>query len=75
MKAPLNRAEVTVSFDNQAKQLNSDFKEIEITRTIFRNGDTNYQINQQNVRLKDIHDLFMDSGLSKESFSIISQGS
>lgn len=73
-RAPLNRAEVAITFDNTDHYLNSDYSEITITRTLYRNGDSNYQINGVQVRLKDIHELFMDSGLGRESFSIISQG-
>lgn len=73
-RAPLNRAEVAITFDNTDHYLNSDYSEITITRTLYRNGDSNYQINGVHVRLKDIHELFMDSGLGRESFSIISQG-
>ncbi|WP_407124513.1 chromosome segregation protein SMC [Weissella paramesenteroides] len=73
-RSPLNRAEVAITFDNTDHYLNSDYSEITITRTLYRNGDSNYQINGVHVRLKDIHELFMDSGLGRESFSIISQG-
>ncbi|MGL4534916.1 MAG: chromosome segregation SMC family protein, partial [Weissella cibaria] len=73
-RAPLNRAEVSITFDNTDRYLNSDYSEIRITRALYRNGDSKYQINGTTVRLKDIHELFMDSGLGRESFSIISQG-
>lgn len=73
-RAPLNRAEVSITFDNTDHYLNSEYSEIRITRTLYRNGDSRYQINGTTVRLKDIHELFMDSGLGRESFSIISQG-
>ncbi|SCB87121.1 chromosome segregation protein SMC [Weissella bombi] len=73
-RAPLNRAEVSITFDNTDHYLHSDYSEITITRRLYRNGDSNYQINGVNVRLKDVHELFMDSGLGRESFSIISQG-
>ena len=72
-RAPLNRAEVSITFDNTDRYLNSDYSEIRITRALYRNGDSKYQINGTTVRLKDIHELFMDSGLGRESFSIISQ--
>ena len=51
-----------------------DFSEVSITRRLHRSGDSEYYINKKPCRLKDIVDLFMDSGLGKESFSIISQG-
>ncbi|MBM7617754.1 chromosome segregation protein [Weissella uvarum] len=73
-RAPLNRAEVSIVFDNQDHYLNSEFSEIEIKRTLYRNGESKYQLNGKQVRLKDIQELFMDSGLGHESFSIISQG-
>ncbi|SUP61154.1 Chromosome partition protein Smc [Weissella viridescens] len=54
--------------------MNSNFSEIEIKRLLYRNGDSKYLMNGKQVRLKDIQELFMDSGLGHESFSIISQG-
>lgn len=73
-RAPLNRAVVSITFDNSDHYLASDFTELTITRKLFRDGDSEYLINGQKVRLKDIVDLFIDSGLGRESFSIISQG-
>ncbi len=71
----LNMAEVTLVFDNSSHVLNSDQEEIEVTRRLFRDsGEGEYLINKQNVRLKDIVDLFLDTGLGKDSLSIISQG-
>lgn len=74
LRPPLNRAEVTLVFDNQSKQLKTDATSVEVTRRVFRNGDSDFLINKKDVRLKDIHQLFMDAGLSRDSFSIISQG-
>ena len=73
-RKPLNRALVAVTLDNSDHYLASDFTELTITRKLYRNGDSEYLINDQQVRLKDITDLFIDSGLGRESFSIISQG-
>lgn len=73
-KAPLNRAEVAITFDNTDHYLKSNFTELTITRRLYRDGESVYQINGSNVRLRDVHELFMDSGLGRESFSIISQG-
>lgn len=73
-RAPLNRALVSITFDNSDHYLASDFNELTITRKLFRNGDSEYLLNGNKVRLKDIVDLFIDSGLGRESFSIISQG-
>lgn len=70
----LNRAEVTVVLDNTERHLPLDFNEVSITRRFTRSGESDFYINKQNCRLKDITELFMDSGLGKESFSIISQG-
>ena len=73
-RQPLNRALVSITLDNSDHYLASDFRELTITRKLYRNGDSEYLINGQKVRLKDITDLFIDSGLGRESFSIISQG-
>lgn len=73
-RKPLNRAVVSITFDNSDHYLASDYTELTITRKLYRNGDSEYLINGHNVRLKDITDLFIDSGLGRESFSIISQG-
>lgn len=73
-RKPLNIAEVTVVLDNQDHYLPLDFSEISVTRRLRRTGESDFFINKQSCRLKDIQELFMDSGLGKESFSIISQG-
>lgn len=73
-RKPLNRALVSITLDNSDHYLASDFTELTITRKLYRNGDSEYLLNGQDVRLKDITNLFMDSGLGRESFSIISQG-
>ncbi|MBB1086707.1 chromosome segregation protein SMC [Limosilactobacillus fastidiosus] len=73
-RKPLNRALVSITFDNSDHYLASDFTELTITRKLYRNGDSEYLVNGQEVRLKDITDLFIDSGLGRESFSVISQG-
>lgn len=70
----LNIAEVTVVLDNSDHYLPMDYTEISVTRRFRRTGESDFFINKQACRLKDITDLFMDSGLGKESFSIISQG-
>lgn len=70
----LNIAEVTVVLDNEQRFLPLDFSEVSVTRRLKRSGESDFFINKQSCRLKDIIDLFMDSGLGKESFSIISQG-
>lgn len=69
-----NFASVTLVFDNTDKYLNIEYEEVEIKRTIYKSGENEYFINNEKCRLKDILDLFMDTGASKESFNIISQG-
>ncbi len=70
-----SRAEVTLTFNNEDHYLNTDFKEVEVRRVLYKNGDSEYFINNAHVRLKDITDLFLDTGSSIDSFNIISQGS
>lgn len=67
-------AEVTMNIDNSDRLLNMDYAEIAITRRLYRSGESEYLINGQQVRLKDINNLFMDTGLGKDSYSIIGQG-
>ena len=69
----LNFAEVTLVLDNACKSLPIDFEEVAITRRVYRTGDSEYLINKQKVRLKDVVDLIMDSGIGHDSLSIISQ--
>ncbi|MDC3416424.1 chromosome segregation protein SMC [Aquibacillus salsiterrae] len=71
---PLNVAEVTLTLDNSDQRLPVDYAEVSVTRRVFRSGESEFLINNQSCRLKDIIDLFMDSGLGREAFSIISQG-
>lgn len=70
----LNMAKVTITFDNSDHFLPLDYAEVSITRKLFRNGDSEYLINNQACRLKDITTLMIDTGLGKDSFSVISQG-
>ncbi|OZU90349.1 chromosome segregation protein SMC [Virgibacillus indicus] len=73
-RSALNVAEVTLVLDNHDKELPLDYEEISVTRRVYRSGDSEFYLNKQSCRLKDIIDLFMDSGLGREAFSIISQG-
>lgn len=73
-RAPLNRAQVKMTLDNSDHYLASAFTELTIIRRLYRSGESDYLINDRPVRLKDIVDLFVDSGIGRESFSIISQG-
>ena len=73
-RKPVNLAKVTIVLNNEDRYLDLDFSEIAISRSYHRNGESNYTINNEPCRLKDIVDLLLDSGLGKNSFSIISQG-
>ncbi|PGM54786.1 chromosome segregation protein SMC [Bacillus sp. AFS053548] len=73
-RKPLNYAEVTLTLDNEDQQLPLEYSEVSVTRRVYRSGDSDFYINKQSCRLKDIVDLFMDSGLGRDAFSIISQG-
>lgn len=73
-RKPMNYAEVTITFDNADKFVDYDFPEICITRRLYRSGESEYQINKVNCRLKDITGLFLDTGLGKDGYSIVGQG-
>ena len=73
-RAMQSRAMVALTFDNTDHYFNTDFTEIEIKRVVYRSGENEYLINGQKVRLKDITNLFIDSGAGNDSFNIISQG-
>ncbi|WP_010093475.1 chromosome segregation protein SMC [Ornithinibacillus scapharcae] len=73
-RKPLNVAEVTLVLDNSDQALPLDYEEVSVTRRVYRSGESEFFLNKQSCRLKDIIDLFLDSGLGKEAFSIISQG-
>ncbi|MBQ7886870.1 MAG: AAA family ATPase, partial [Clostridia bacterium] len=70
----LNYCEVTLTFDNTDHQLNVAFDEVSITRRVYRSGDSEYLMNGASCRLRDIVDLFRDTGVGKEGYSIIGQG-
>lgn len=70
----LNFAEVSLIFNNEQGHLPIDYQEVSITRRVYRSGESEFYINKQPCRLKDIIDLFTDTGLGRESFSIIGQG-
>lgn len=70
----VNLAKVTLVLNNEDRYLDYDLSEISITRSLNRNGESHYYINNESVRLKDIVDLLLDSGLGKNSFAMISQG-
>lgn len=70
----LNFAEVTIVFDNTSQTLALDYNEVSVTRRVYRSGESEYLLNKQAVRLQDVHQLFLDTGVGKSSFSIIGQG-
>ncbi|MEX3432426.1 chromosome segregation protein SMC [Staphylococcus capitis] len=69
-----NYAEVKLKLDNHSKKLQIDSDELVVTRRLYRSGESEYYLNNDRARLKDIIEIFLDSGLGKEAFSIISQG-
>ena len=70
----LNVATVSLTFDNSDNYINMPYNEITVKRRIYRTGESEYYINNEKVRLKDVTDLFLDTGIGKSSFNIISQG-
>lgn len=73
-RKPLNYASVVVTLDNEDGFIKDAGQEIKVERHIYRSGDSEYRIDGKKVRLRDVHDLFLDTGLGRDSFSIISQG-
>ncbi len=73
-KEPLSMAEVSLAFDNTNRFFNLDHPEVLITRRLFRSGESEYMLNKSTVRLKDILDLLLGTGIGAESYSIIAQG-
>ncbi|WBQ07653.1 chromosome segregation protein SMC [Kribbella sp. CA-293567] len=73
-RAPLGRAEVVLTIDNSDGALPIEFAEVTISRTMFRNGGSDYQINGQNCRLLDVQELLSDSGIGREMHVIVGQG-
>lgn len=71
---PLNFAQVSLNFDNAEKWIPIEYGEVNITRRVFRTGESEYYINKKPCRLKDIREIFMDTGIGKEGYSIIGQG-
>ena len=67
-------AEVSLYLDNSDESLPVEFKEVVVTRRVYRSGESNYLLNSSECRLKDIQELFMDTGVGKDGYSIISQG-
>jgi len=73
-RSPMGFAQVTICLDNSDEMFNVDQKELKVTRRVTRSGDSDYYINGNPCRLKDVHELFMDTGLGKEGYSVIGQG-
>ena len=73
-RKPLNVATVSLTFDNSDNYINLPYNEVTIKRRVYRSGENEYFINNEKCRLKDITDMFLDSGIGKNSFNIISQG-
>lgn len=74
LRKPLSYASVSITLDNSDHQLSIGFEEVTITRKLFRSGESEYSINGSTCRLKDINELFYDTGIGKEGYSIIGQG-
>lgn len=70
----MNYAEVTMTLDNSDGKLGIDYTEVAVTRRLYRSGESEYQLNRVNCRLKDVLQLFMDTGLGKDGYSIVGQG-
>ena len=73
-RKPLGYAEVSLILDNSTHFLPSEYNEVEITRRVFRSGESEYMINRNPCRLKDINEMFMDTGLGRDGYSIVGQG-
>lgn len=73
-RKPLGFAEVSITLDNVSRDLDIDFTEVTVTRRVYRSGESEYLLNGASCRLKDIYELFTDTGIGKEGYSIIGQG-
>ena len=73
-RAPVGFAEATLTLDNTDRALPYDADEVMVTRRYYRSGDSEYYINRQSARLRDIHEMFMDTGLGREGYSNVGQG-
>lgn len=70
----LGYAEVTLRLDNKDRSLNKDSDDVAVTRRYYRSGESEYKINGEECRLRDIHEMFMDTGLGRDGYSMVSQG-
>lgn len=73
-RKPVNIAEVSLTLDNADRELALDYSEVTVSRRVYRSGESEYYINKTQCRLKDIYELFMDTGVGRDGYSIISQG-
>ena len=73
-RKPVGFAAVTITIDNSDKELPVDFSEVSVSRRIYRSGESEYYLNKTQCRLKDIQELFMNTGVGREGYSIIGQG-
>ncbi len=73
-RKPLSFASVSITLDNEDHKLPVDFDEVTVTRRLYRSGESEYLLNGASVRLRDVNELFYDTGIGKEGYSIIGQG-
>jgi chromosome segregation protein len=73
-RRPVGMAEVTITLDNSTKILPLEYSEVSVSRKLFRSGDSEYLINKTPCRLRDVHELFLDTGVGKDAFSLVGQG-
>lgn len=73
-RKPMGYSYVAITFDNSDHKLNIDYNEVTVSRRLFRSGESEYMINGTQVRLRDVNELFYDTGIGKEGYSIIGQG-
>ena len=73
-RRPQGFAEVSLTIDNSDRELNIDYSEVTVSRRYYRSGESEYYINKNQTRLRDIHELFMDTGIGRDGYSIIGQG-
>ena len=74
LRKPLGYAYVAITLDNSDHSLAIDYDEVTVSRRLYRSGESEYMINGSSCRLKDVNELFMDTGIGKEGYSIIGQG-
>ena len=73
-RKPLGYASVAITLDNSDHKLNVDFEEVTVTRRLYRSGESEYTINGQVCRLKDVYELLLDTGIGRDGYSVIGQG-